>query len=94
MEIGVGVDLGTTNSAVAAMIGGAPGGARRPVVIPIRGDDKNVNDGGGGGGGGRAEGILIGRKSSDRRQRSPWPVAAATGAGATCNLNHKCKDLQ
>jgi hypothetical protein len=56
VEISVGVDLGTTNSVVAAMIGGALGRACRPVMIPIRGDDDNVNNGGGGGGGGRAEG--------------------------------------
>jgi hypothetical protein len=56
MEIGVGINLGTTNSVVAAMIGGAPDGAPWPVVIPIHGDDDDVNNGGGGSGGGRAEG--------------------------------------
>ncbi len=71
LEIGVGVDLGTTNSAVAAMIGGAPGGARGPVMIPIRGDDDDVDDGGGSGGGGRAEG---GR----RRRRGRRGSAATT----------------
>ncbi len=58
MEIGVGVDLGTTNSAVAAMIGGAPGGARRPVVIPIRG--------GGDDWGGAGRGPPAGRDSDPR----------------------------
>ncbi len=47
------VNLGTMNSAVAAMIGGAPGGAHRPFMIPILDEDVNVN-GGGGGSGGRA----------------------------------------
>ncbi len=70
VEIGVGVDLGTTNSAVAAMIGGAPGRARWPVVIPIRSNDDDVDNGGGGGGDG-AEG---GR----RRRRGRRGSAAMT----------------
>ncbi len=68
----MGIDRGTTNSAVAAMIGWAPGGVPRLVVIPIRGDYNDVDDGGGSGGGGRAEG---GRR---RRRRGRRRLAATT----------------
>ncbi len=47
----MGVNLGTMNSAVAAMIGGALGGAHWPFMIPILDDNVDVDDGGGGSGG-------------------------------------------
>jgi hypothetical protein len=70
MEIGVGINLGNTNSGGVAMIEGSPGGARRPAVIPIHGDDDGNHDGGGDGGGGRVEG--------GRRRRRGRKESAAT----------------
>ncbi|KAL3780453.1 hypothetical protein ACHAW5_004579 [Stephanodiscus triporus] len=79
IEIGVGVDLGTTNSAVAIMTRAVDGGASRPFMVRIIDDDDDDDDddenggdrGGqderderGGGGGGGGGGRRRGRGAS------------------------------